>query len=245
MTDLENLERFRGIRALYGEDGFNKLQQAHVLIIGTGGVGSWLCEALCRSGVGKLSLIDPDIIEVGNSNRQLHTTSKTLGQNKAKTLALRLQEINPNIEIEIIDTYLTPENIDTTLKDCPLYVAEAIDDPKAKAYLVNYLVRNKRKFITAGGAGGRKDPSRLKLDDLKNVKGNALLNNLRHDLVHKYGFNKDKKMKVACVYSDEEAVYSKQHSTDTSLPKFGAAMAVTASCGLMMAAYLIDKIVKK
>ena len=106
---------FRGIRALYGNDGFEKLQSSHVTVIGVGGIGSWATEALCRTAIGSLTLIDNDTIELTNSNRQLHTTSKTVGLGKARVLADRLLEINPLLDIEVIETKLTPENIDGVL----------------------------------------------------------------------------------------------------------------------------------
>lgn len=244
--DRDCLERFAGVRALYGQEGFEKLQRSAVLVAGNGGVGSWLAEALCRTAVGTLVLIDPDTIELNNSNRQLHTLSSTMGQNKAKTLGARLMDINPGLNLKIIDAYLTPENIDSTLDGTPEYVAEAIDDAIAKAALLNYLYRHKKIFISAGGAGGRTDPSHLQIGDLSQSKGNALLSKVRHDLRTRYGFAKNGiKMGIKCVFSNENPVYSREHATDETLPKFGASMAVTASCGLMMAAYLIKEIVNR
>ncbi|SPT69242.1 tRNA threonylcarbamoyladenosine dehydratase [Anaerobiospirillum thomasii] len=243
----ENNVRFRGIRALYGLDGFDKLQKAHVLVIGVGGIGSWLTEALCRSGVGRLTLIDPDVIEIGNSNRQLHTTSKTLGQNKAKTLAARLKEINPNLEVDTIDTYLTTDNVEATLQNAPHFVCEAIDDIAAKACVVNFLKHSGRIFISAGGAGGRIDPSRLKITDIAEAKGDALIARLRTELRRKYNFPKNgKKMGVFCTYSDEKPTYSaKILQLNEGLPVFGASMAVTASAGLLLASYMLKKIVEE
>ena len=120
--------RFRGIRALYGEEGFKKLQNAHVMVIGCGGVGSWITEALCRSGVGTLTLIDPDTVEIGNTNRQLHTTDLTINQYKVRALKNRLITINPEIKIHTLEITLTKENIPEILKDCPQFIADAIDD---------------------------------------------------------------------------------------------------------------------
>lgn len=246
MSKQESEIRFKGIIALYGKEGFDKLQNSHVLVIGTGGVGSWLAEALCRTAIGKLTLIDADTIELGNSNRQLHTMTSTLGQSKVQTLANRFLDINPNLEIIVNQTYLTVNNINDNLDNSPIFIAEAIDDLKAKAYIIDYLVKNNKIFICAGGAGGRKDPGCLKIADLSECKGNALLATLRRDLRTKYGFPKQgRKMHVPCVYSDESALYSQALNDDITLPKFGASMAVTASCGLLMASYLIDKIVKQ
>ena len=242
MFDLNQC--FRGIRALYGEEGFYKLQQSHVMVIGCGGVGSWLCEALCRSGVGSLTLIDPDTIEIGNSNRQLHTTTLTVGKFKAEVLKERLLTINPHLNINTILTTLTKENISEVLKDSPTYIADAIDDLEAKAYLIDYLFKNKKTFIVSGGAGGRVDPSKLKLDDLSNAHGDALISRLRTTLRRQYNYPKNgEKMGIICTYSDEKPTYPLQDNSD--LPKFGAAMAVTASAGLLMASWLLKKITLK
>lgn len=234
--------RFRGIRALYGEENFNKLQKAHVLVIGCGGVGSWLTEALCRTGVGKLTLIDPDIIEIGNTNRQLHTTALTLNQYKVDALEERLLTINPDLEIETIKTTLSAQNIPEILKDCPQFVADAIDDLQAKAFLADFLYQNDKTFIVSGGAGGRVDPSRLKIADIANSHGDALISRLRTELRRRYNFPKNgEKMGIVCTFSDETPVYANKETDD--LPKFGAAMTVTASAGLLMASWLLNKIV--
>ncbi len=244
----ENEIRFRGIRALYGEDGFLKLQNATVMVVGVGGVGSWLTEALCRSGVGSLILVDPDLIEMGNSNRQLHTTTKTYGINKAQALKERLLDINPLVKVQVIETYLTPDNIDETFANiCPNYVAEAIDDIKAKAYLVNYLYKKNITFITSGGAGGRVDPTRLTLCDISKSKGDALIQKLRFELRRHYNFPKGgKKMGIMCSCSDEIPTYSDESlREERDLPVWGASMAVTASAGLLLASYILNKITNK
>ena len=236
--------RFRGIRALYGEEGFQKLQKAHVTVIGCGGVGSWITEALCRSGVGTLTLIDPDTIEVGNTNRQLHTTDLTLNQYKVEALRNRLITINPEIKINTLKITLTKENIPEILKDSPQFIADAIDDLPAKAFLVDYLYKKNKTFIVSGGAGGRVDPCKLKIDDIANAHGDALISRLRTELRRHYNFPKGgEKMGVFCTYSCEDPIYSDNKSSD--LPKFGAAMAVTASAGLLMASWLLNKIVKQ
>lgn len=236
--------RFRGIRALYGEEGFKKLQNAHVMVIGCGGVGSWITEALCRSGVGTLTLIDPDTVEIGNTNRQLHTTDLTINQYKVRALKNRLITINPEIKIHTLEITLTKENIPEILKDCPQFIADAIDDLQANAFLVDYLYKKNKTFIVSGGAGGRVDPGKLKIDDIANAHGDALISRLRTELRRHYNFPKGgEKMGIFCTYSCEDPIYS--DNDDADLPKFGAAMAVTASAGLLMASWLLNKIVKQ
>ncbi len=242
---FEEKKSFRGIRAVYGEEGFRKLQNAHVLVIGVGGIGSWLAESLCRSAVGTLTLIDSDTIELTNSNRQLHTSTSTDGLYKTKVLAKRFLDINPNLNINTLEIKLTPENIADVLKDCPPFVAEAIDDIEAKAYVDDFLARRKTTFIVAGGAGGRRDPRKLDIADLAAAKGNSLIARLRTILRKEYGYPKGGyKMNIPCVYTSEKPVYSEKEAyMSGDLPAFGAAMPVTASAGLMMASWIIEKIV--
>ncbi len=245
MSD-EIRKMFRGIRALYGENGFSALQNAHVLVIGVGGIGSWLAEALCRSAVGELTLLDCDKVEITNSNRQLHTTSKTVGEFKTEILRQRFLEINPFLKINVINERLTPENISEVLKDCPRYVNECIDDVEAKAYVADFLFRQGVTFICAGGAGGRTDPRHLEIGDLAQAKGDALIARMRNILRKDYGFPKGgERMNIPCTYSNEKPVYSdKEGYVSGDLPAFGASMAVTASAGLMAASWMIKQIVK-
>ncbi|MGN0915971.1 MAG: ThiF family adenylyltransferase [Succinivibrio sp.] len=238
---------FRGIRALYGTSGFEKLQNSHVTVIGVGGIGSWCTEALCRTGIGSLTLIDNDVIEITNLNRQLHTTSLTPGKLKAQVLADRLKEINPLIKIEVLSTKLTPENIDSTLSGKDKYVCECIDDIEAKAYIANYLYHHESTFIVAGGAGGRIDPSHLKIADLAQANGDALISKLRSKLRKEYGFSSNsKKLKITCTFSDEKPIYSsKEEYLSGDLPAFGASMSVTASAGLLISSWMVNQIIQK
>ncbi len=239
-------QAFRGIRALYGEDNFAKLQSAHVLVIGVGGIGSWCAESLCRSGVGHISLIDPDIIEITNLNRQLHTMPSTCGQYKAQVLANRLKQINPNLIIDTEETLLTEENIEEKLQDCPQYICECIDDLKAKTKIVDFLYKNKKTFIVAGGAGGRLNPQALSVGDIADSCGDALISKLRQELRKNYGYPKGgKKMHITCTFSTETPIYAPKNGyINGDLPAFGASMPVTACAGLNLAAWILDKIAK-
>lgn len=235
---------FRGTRAVYGEQGFDALQHAHVMVIGLGGVGSWMCEALCRTAVGALTIVDADNIEITNANRQSHTTLRTCGHSKTEVMAEHLLSINPKLKLKQIHERLSSQNIEAVLADCPPYVGEAIDDISAKAFIANFLYRRGSTFIIAGGAGGRTDPRRLATGDLACARGDALIARLRNILRKDYGFPKGgEKMKIYCTYSSEKPVYSsKEAYISGDLPAFGAAMTVTASAGLLMAAWLISKI---
>lgn len=244
MTDTTDLNalRFTGIRALYGEEGFLKLQRACVLVAGVGGVGSWAAEALCRSAVGKLILIDPDTIEIKNSNRQLHTTADTIGQFKADALAQRLKSINPALTIESRKTMLNPDNLPSVLSDSPDYAIDAIDDIAAKCALCVFLKQRGTTFIISGGAGARIDPSKLHIDDLANAHGDGLIKHVRDILRREYNFPKGgRKLGIVCTYSTETPRYCNE--LGKGLPRFGASMPVTASAGLLLASYIISRIV--
>jgi tRNA A37 threonylcarbamoyladenosine dehydratase len=242
---FEPRKAFRGIRAVFGETGFRALQESHVMVIGVGGIGSWLAETLCRSAVGSLTLLDSDTIECTNTNRQLHTLTSTEGLYKVDVLGQRLLDINPLLKLKVQRTRLTPENIQEKLRDCPRYVGEAIDDIDAKAYVDDFLCKRRSVFIVAGGAGGRKDPRLLDIADLAQAKGNSLIARLRTILRREYGYPKGGvKMNIPCVFSSEKPVYSaKEDYLSGDLPAFGASMAVTASAGLMMASWIISRIV--
>ena len=191
-----------------------------------------------------MTLIDPDTVEIGNTNRQLHTTDLTINQYKVRALKNRHSEIAREIKIHTLEITLTKENIPEILKDCPQFIADAIDDLQAKAFLVDYLYKKNKTFIVSGGAGGRVDPGKLKIDDIANAHGDALISRLRTELRRHYNFPKGgEKMGIFCTYSCEDPIYS--DNDDADLPKFGAAMAVTASAGLLMASWLLNKIVKQ
>ena len=246
MMNFDSKLAFRGIRALFGNDGFEKLQRSHVTVIGVGGIGSWCTEALCRSAVGSLTLIDNDVIEITNSNRQLHTMTTTVGSYKADELANRLLLINPSLKIEVIREKLTKENIDSIMESRSDNVCECIDDIDAKAYVVNYLYNKKANFIVSGGAGGRIDPTKLKLGDVVTANGDALICKLRAKLRREYGFSRTaKKFNIMCTYSNETPRYSsKEDYLSGDLPTFGASMSVTASAGLLRSSWMIAKLTK-
>ena len=307
----EQLERFKGICALYGYEGFLRLQNAHVVVIGNGGVGSWIGESLCRTGVGTLTLLDFDTIELSNSNRQLHTLNSTLGSGKAHTLGARLKDINPYLELKTMDVQLTRDNIAEhlaaaigtsaaeleALRATPLtalhdpqnlaqrrlkaqygqgavpnslpnnvYVAEAIDDLFAKASCVDLLHRAQIPLVTSGGAGGRIDPTRVRLGDISAAKGDQLIKRLRTELRRNYGYPKGAEgsksahevgpaFNIWCSYSDEKPMRAQDRARadlppeqlglplGPNLPAFGAAVTVTATAGLLLASAIIRWIV--
>ena len=139
MTDLAHDEydrRFAGVAKIYGEPNFNQFEQSHVMVIGIGGVGSWAVEALARTGIGRLTLVDMDVIASSNINRQSPAISSTLGQDKVEVMAERCRQINPRMQVNVIDDYLSPENVKEILLDAPDVILDCIDDVKAKLALM-------------------------------------------------------------------------------------------------------------
>lgn len=205
MTSPDLPRRFGGIDRLYGRDSLTRLAAAHVCVVGIGGVGSWAAEALARSGVGRLTLIDLDHVAESNINRQVQALSETLGQAKVLAMKERIFAINPDCVVTTIEDFVTPENAATVLPVCDA-VIDAIDQVRAKAALIAHCRRAKIPVVTTGGAGGRTDPARLKVDDLSRTTQDALASKVRARLRKEYDFPREPKKKfgVLCVYSDEQ-----------------------------------------
>ena len=190
MSRVDNYEqRFGGIGRLYTPEGLSKLRQAHVCVIGIGGVGSWAVEALARTGIGKITMIDMDDICVTNINRQIHAMTGTVAQLKTESMKERVERINPECVIEIIDDFISPENIPEYLNRGYDYVIDAIDSVKTKAALIAYCKRNKIKLITTGGAGGQTDPSQIQIADLSKTIQDPLASKVRSLLRKEYNFS--------------------------------------------------------
>jgi len=239
--------RFGGLSRLYGVDGLARLRGASVCVVGVGGVGSWAVEALARSGVGAISMIDLDHVAESNMNRQLPALETTLGQAKVVTLRERILTINPACEVQAIEEFVTPENLADLILPEYDWVLDCIDSFRVKAALIAFCRRRRQRVITVGGAGGQCDPSRIRVSDLRKTEQDPLLARTRKVLRRDYGFpgNPRRRFNVPCVWSDEP-----QHKppeacdapTDGSLncAGYGASMPVTATFGLVTAGYVID-----
>ncbi len=207
----ESDSRFSNVARLYGRASTATLANAHVCVIGLGGVGSWAVEALARSGIGKLTLIEFDIITQSNMNRQLHTLTSTLERKKAEVLAERTHEINPAIEVNIIDDFITLKNYEKHLHLTHHYdyVIDAIDGIKCKAAIIYYCRRNKIPIITTGGAGGLDDPTKIEIADLSKTYNDALAAKVRSQLRKDYHFptNVKRSFRIDCVFSTQQPVY--------------------------------------
>lgn len=253
LTDFPASRRFGGIARLYGDKGLQRLSGAHVCIVGVGGVGSWAVEALARSGIGRLTLIDLDNVAESNVNRQLHALTDDFGKAKVTALHERILQINPACQVTEIEDFVTADNLDELFSDGFDFVIDAIDQVRVKAAMADYFVRRKQPFILSGSAGGQKNPAQIQTADLSRVTHDPLLANLRYTLRKRHGFSRDtaKKMHVPCVYSTEnitppqagEACAADAAPQGLSCAGYGASMLVTAAFGLYCAQAAVDYIV--
>jgi len=258
-----NEERFGSLAKVYGNDELNKLQQAHICVVGVGGVGSWAIEALARSGVGKLTIIDGDDISRSNVNRQCHALESTIGQMKVQVMKQRVLDINPECECCSHERYLNDDNTSDLLNlesaekfDC---VIDAIDRIKYKALMIHLCKRNKVKIVATGGAGGLTDPKQIEVKDLSRTWNDPLASAVRLALrqVHNFSRNLKSSFGVPCVYSTEQQRYPDKEgnvgyqkpgvaglSLDCSFG-YGSVVSVTATFGFVAAATAMDIVMKK
>jgi tRNA A37 threonylcarbamoyladenosine dehydratase len=246
MSDLPDLERrFGGMTRLFGADAAARLAAAHVCVIGIGGVGSWAAEALARSGIRRLTLIDLDHVAESNINRQVHALGATLGQAKVLAMRDRIADINPGCTVDCVEEFIAPENLADVLPACDAIV-DAIDQVRAKAALIAHCRRARIRLVTTGGAGGRNDPTQLRVDDLSRTIQDPLASKVRARLRKEYGFPRDPKKKfgVDCVYSIEPLQRPQGGACDLdeaglhglNCAGYGSSVCVTAAFGLAAAA---------
>ncbi|SEL60007.1 tRNA cyclic N6-threonylcarbamoyladenosine(37) synthase TcdA [Halomonas daqiaonensis] len=252
--------RFGGIRRLYGQRAAERFRRAHVVVVGVGGVGSWTVEALARSGIGKLTLIDLDDVCVSNVNRQLHALDGTIGRPKVEVLAERCRAIQPGIEVVADTAFVTPTNLAERIPDDADHVVDAIDSVVAKAALIAWCKRRKLAITVTGAAGGQTDPTRIRVADLTRTEHDPLLAKVRARLRRDFGFSRNPKRRfsVECIYSDEQLVYpgsdgevcfqrpAEGEATRLDCASgFGAATFVTGSFGFAAAARVLARLAKQ
>jgi tRNA A37 threonylcarbamoyladenosine dehydratase len=255
--------RFGGIARLYGVEGANNLQKASVCVIGIGGVGSWVAEALARNGLGNITLIDLDDICTTNVNRQIHALSSTIGKDKVEVMAARIKEINPECNVTEIDDFVTEDNLTELLNRSFHYVIDAIDSADTKTKIIAHCKRIKLPIITIGGAGGQIDPSKIQRCDLSKTYQDPLLAKVKNQLRREHRFPRSdlpkaakRKFGVEAIYSTEQLIYPNatggvclaKQSQDGSTrldcnTGFGAATHVTATFAFFAVARVIEKIV--
>ncbi len=248
-------QRFGGTARLYGESALAHFAAAHICVVGIGGVGAWAAEALARTGIGAITLIDMDDVCVTNTNRQIHALRDTVGQAKAEVMAERIRQINPECRVTVVDDFVTPDNVAALMNQDFSYVIDAIDSVRPKAALIAWCRRNKIPLITTGGAGGQIDPTQIQVADLAKTIQDPLAAKLRERL-KSLGVVKNSKGKLGidCVFSTEALVYPQADGSVCASrstaegPKrmdctsgFGAATMVTATFGFVAVSHALKK----
>jgi tRNA threonylcarbamoyladenosine dehydratase len=243
-ADLER--RFGGLRRLHGDAAYRRLRAARFAVVGLGGVGSWAVEALARSGVAALTLIDLDQVSESNINRQIQALGATVGMAKAEALRQRIADIHPGCDVRVIEEFVEPENWPALVGDAEFDgLIDCCDQVRAKAALAAWAREQCLPFVTVGAAGGKREPHRVQLDDLSATTHDPLLASLRQRLRKHHGAPRSGKMDVACVYSREPVHLPLQDEgeacdVDGSLNchGYGSSVTVTATFGLCAAAEL-------
>ena len=226
--------RFAGVDRLYGQGTVARLQDKHVCIVGLGGVGSWAVEALARSGVGRLTLVDADEVCLSNTNRQLHALDGQFGRGKAEVLAERCRAINPAMQVDVLATFLLPTNLAQVLDRGYDLVLDACDSFRSKVELIAWCRRRKLPLVVVGSAGGRTDPTQVRVRDLSRTEHDALLALVRKKLRSEFNFpkNKDRYFGVAAIYSLENVRYPQADgSVCGTRPALGPDAALKLDCG--------------
>ena len=251
-TEVEDADvgrRFSGMERLYGVEPARAMRQSHVAVVGIGGVGSWAAEALARSGVGRLTLIDLDHVAESNINRQVHALSTTLGMAKILAMQERIALINPACTVVCVDAFVEPDNWPGLLPEGVDATIDACDQIKAKTAMADWARRTRALFISVGAAGGKRLAHQVDVADLSETTHDPLLAQMRYRLRKAHGAPRDgKRMGVTCVFS-REAVKPADASCDVEQADnslnchgYGSVVAVTATFGMCAVGWVLDKI---
>lgn len=242
--------RFGGLDRLYGREGAARIRAAHVAVVGIGGVGSWAVEALARSGVGHLTLIDLDHVAESNINRQIHALEATVGQAKVWAMRDRITGINPDCEVTCIEEFVEPGNWPMLLPQDVDAVVDACDQVPAKTAMAAWARGTRQLFISVGAAGGKRLAHKVDVDDLSQTTHDPLLAQLRYRLRKHHGAPKEgKKIGVACVFSREsvappDASCGIEGDGTLNCHGYGSVVAVTATFGQCAAGWVLDALAK-
>ena len=243
---MDDARRFGGLERLYGVAPAGRIRQAHVVVVGIGGVGSWAAEALARSGVRRLTLIDMDHIAESNVNRQIHALTSTLGQAKIDAMRERIAQIHPGCQVDLVDDFVSPENWPGLLPATPDALIDACDQVKAKLAMAVWAMKEKIPFVTVGAAGGKRLAHEVDIDDLAQVTHDPLLAQLRYRLRKHHGAPKQgKRIGVRCVFSREpvmgpDASCDLQGDGSLNCHGYGSLVGVTATFGLCAATEVMN-----
>lgn len=260
MNQSENdfYSRFGGIGRLYGLEGLEKMKSSHILIIGIGGVGSWVAESLARTGIGSLTLVDLDDVCVTNINRQVHALSCTVGKFKVDVMKERLIEINPYCVVKTKQCFFSPKNLEHIFDSTYDFVIDACDDFTNKCFLIDHCRKNQIPLVVMGGAGGKIDPLQIKVTDMSTSSNDRLLARLRKKLRQDFAFplEHEGNFGIWAVWSHERAVYPTANGCLTYKPPglaknmdceegFGSASFVTGAFAFAATSLVLRELVKR
>jgi tRNA threonylcarbamoyladenosine dehydratase len=238
--------RFGGVARLYGVAGAGRVARAHVVVVGIGGVGSWAVEALARSGIGRLTLVDLDHLAESNINRQIHALGGTLGQSKVLAMRDRVAQIHPHCRVDAVEAFVEPGNWPSLLPDRPDAVIDACDQMAAKVTMAAWARREPVSFVSVGAAGGKRQAQGVSVEDLSAVTHDPLLAQLRYRLRKHHGAPKEgRRMDVTCVFSREpvappDASCAVDGDGSLNCHGFGSSVAVTATFGFCAAGSILN-----
>ncbi len=248
MTEASNTRRrFASLARLFGEAGLERLWGARVVVVGIGGVGCWAAEALARSGIGQIDLIDMDHIAESNINRQVHALDSTLGAAKVDAMRARIADISPECDVRIHDCFAEADNVATLLDPVANVIIDATDQLRAKAAMAGLAKERHQRLIVCGAAGGRTDPMALSVEDIALIKGDPLIASLRAKLRRDYGFPREvgKTFGLRAIYSKEVLIQASPKGGAEGLgihpgaplacSGYGSMVTVTAAFGLAAA----------
>ena len=255
-----DLDRFAGVERLYGRGAVARLAQCRLALVGVGGVGSWAAEALVRTGIGGLTLIDADDVCVSNTNRQSHALAGAFGRAKVDVLGERLRAINPALQLEAVPAFLTPPTIGQMLDRGYDAVLDACDAFRVKVEMIAFCRRRKLPIVVSGSAGGRTDPTQVRVRDLARVEHDVLLAQVRRKLRDEFGYtrNPQRDFGVPAVYSLQHPRYLQPDGSvatrrpDPAMPRrldcgggLGASMHVTATFGMAGAGRIVERLLRR
>tara|TARA_A100000164_G_C21923665_1_gene781946 strand:+ start:519 stop:1301 length:783 start_codon:yes stop_codon:yes gene_type:complete len=252
--EIDYERRFSGVSRLYGKDSLDKFRNSHICVIGLGGVGSWAVEALARTGIGNITLIDFDNISESNINRQSHAFSDSIGSSKVEEIALKIRNINIFCKVYKVEEFINEYNLQKLISKKKFnYLIDATDDTSAKVALINYCKKNEIPLITIGSAGGKLDPLKIKISDLSQTQQEPMLARVRKLLRSYYEFPRGKKpFGIDAVYSIEPIKYPNEKKNNPqnnfyglNCNGYGSTVVVTSTFGLIAASYVLNKISNK